>query len=755
MKQLNSQTKMVILALSLVLGFGIAILWAGIKVTWVDGEMWRNRAEQRTKNYIEKQAHRGNIYSSDGKILATTVPECDLYLDFSRRAMKDKHGRVMLITDSIHNRIDTVFFTPIPDSSYNKYVDSVCIILHNAFPDSSVSSYRRLIDKYRNAPKPRGCICIKRHLPYSDWDRICKLENWGRGVVKYVDGKSVIHNKRFHTYGNLAESVIGFNISYLTDNYTGLEGYYDSILHGQDGLVLCRRLTWGSWIPVRQGSNIAASESDSIRTDSIPGHPVIDGKDIVATIDTRLQDMAHYSLERTLRRYGSTAGCAILMESATGNVLVCSSLIRDTATGNYKEEPYRNVAITDLYEPGSIFKPVILTAMYNDQTFTLDTSMLLPVGKRQFSKNSREVVDHGLPNSKYPLWKAVAVSSNVAFCYLGWHFYDSRRDSLRRQVMSIFPYGKLNVDLKNKEYNCKANPLTNDNDFLRFCYGYTSTVSPLRMATFYNAIANKGKMVKPRFCRGIINNGELEELPVEVINESICSESTAEMLRNLLIGVVEEGTGDNIRNETYSIAGKTGTAVTSPGAPTSNATFVGFFPADKPKYTCLVMLRDIYRFGRDAAPVFQDIADCVVSLDKDLDCRPTIKHLEEKYSKNLKDNAFKHHTPTVSKAPQAEVRQNYKRLGLKYSIVTHKALWCSFQDPDDENGTPAAYIPYEPPRGQVPNCYGMTIKDALLLCRSMGLDVTFEGFGKVYSQEPHSRTPLYKGTKIHLKLKND
>ena len=746
--RITTRMKIGVLFLILTVGFGVAILWSGIKVTWVDGDMWRERAANMSKDYMPMKAHRGNIYSSDGKIMATTVPECDLYFDFSIRPELDNKGNIKY-REGTH---DTIFVKTIADSNYDKYIDTVCLILHEAFPDSSAATFRTLIDSKRNAKKPRGCVRIKRHVPYSDWDRICRLPGWRRAVVKYVDGKSVIHNRRFHTYGNMAESTIGISTSYLEENYTGLEGYYDSILRGRDGKVLCRRLTRGSWIPVRQGTTIAVSESDSLLTDSIPEYRVVDGQSIVATIDTRLQDIAHYSLEKALSRYGSTAGCAILMEVETGNVLVNSSLILDT-TGRYVEQPYRNVSLTDLYEPGSIFKPVLLTAMYNDPSFSLDTSMLLPVGRKQFSKNSKMVEDHGIPNGMYPLWKAVAVSSNVAFCELAWRFYNnSRRDTLFAQVASIFPFQKLDVDLVGTEYKSRTHKLTYDNDFLRFCYGYTSAVSPLRMATFYNALANKGKMVKPRFCKGVIVDGELEELPVKVINERICSEETAATLRDMLVGVVEGGTGDNIKNDTYSIAGKTGTAVTSPNAPTSNATFVGFFPADKPKYTCLVMMRDIKSFGRNAAPVFLDIADCVVSLDKSLDCRPTMNKMAEIRQKQQSKRGMVYQLPTVSKAPQAELRLVHKRLGLDYSNVTMQSKWCTFREPVDSLGLRAAYIPYETPHRQVPNCYGMTIKDALLLCRSVGLDVSFEGYGKVVSQEPKRGTPLKKGMKVHMKL---
>ena len=735
-----SKGKMILLYLFLILGSGVAILWAMIKVQWVEGDMWREKSDKRTKVRQVEQARRGNIYSSDGKILATTVPVCDLYLDFSKKPAVDNRGVVK--RDTLTG--DTVFVSPIGEANYKKYLDSACLILHRAFPDSTAESFKVRLERMRNAPKPRGCNLVMRAMPYTEWMQICRLPGWSRGVVRYVDGNSVIRKLRFHAYGNLAESVIGFRYSYTRDEYSGLEGYYDSVLRGHDGLILCRRLTKGIWLPVDQGALIHDSERALVDTEVDPEHPTIDGHDIVATIDTRLQDIAHYSLQRTLAKLGASAGCAILMEVQTGNVLVSSSLVHDT-TGKYIESPNRNVPIADLYEPGSIFKPVILTAMYNDQSFHIDSSTVLPVGVKQFSSKSKEVKDHGLPNDRYPLWKAVAVSSNVAFCELGWRFYNNRRDTLLSQVRSIFPYERLGVDLRGPEPRCRTNSLLSDNDFLRFCYGYTSSVSPLRMATFYNALANKGRMVKPRFCKAIIVDGKVEELPVETINEHVCNPDITDTLRDMLLGVVEEGTGDNIKNETYTIAGKTGTAETSPGAPTSNVTFVGFFPADKPKYTCLVMLRDVYRFGRDAAPVFQNIADCVVALDKELDCRPTVKHLASRGYSGI---------PVSGKAPKPEVSRAYRRLGIEPAEITARTAWCTFSEPVDSIGRAAAYVSYNVPRGVVPNCYGMTIKDALLLCRSIGLDVSFEGSGRVFSQTPHARTPMTKGMKVHLVLKN-
>lgn len=753
---ISGRTKAIVVFLTLTLGFGMLIIGALIRVIWVTGDEWREKASKSMSRYIPQKASRGNIYSSDGKTLATTVLECDLYLDFTQKLEPNKKDKSKM--DTLKTIADTNFGWSVIRKMASKkgpitldtvcYLDTVCNILHEVFPDMSVETFKRKIVYHRDTTH-RGCVLIKRHIPYNDWNRICRVHGWGRAVVKQVDSMSVIHYKRFKTYGNMAESVIGFNASYSNDVYSGLEGYYDSVLKGRDGLVRCRRLTRGTWIPVGRGSIISAD--DSLRTDSIPGHPVIDGKDIIATIDTRLQDMAHYSLEKSLRRYGSSAGCAILMEVATGNVLVCSSLVLDT-NGNYREMPDRNVPLSDLYEPGSIFKPILLTAMFNDTSFALDTSMLLPVGQKIFSKNSRVVKDHNVPIAQYPLWKAVAISSNVAFCELAWRYYGHRRDTLLSQVKAIFPYQPMMVDIRGPEYTGWTNTLRYDNNLLRFCYGYVSSVSPLSMAAFYNAIANGGSMVKPRFCRAIVDNGKVEELPVQYVHERICSRKTAETIRDLLVGVVEGGTGDNIKNETYAIAGKTGTAETAPGSPLSNVTFVGFFPADKPKYTCLVMMRDVrHVFGRNAAPVFLDIADCVVSLDKDLDCRPTLENLAEKYAQrggSIDD------PPTVSKAPQITIRRAYRKMGLDYSYISKVGRWSYYHSADDSISVRAGYEPYKVPAGQIPNCYGMTVRDALFLCRSVGVDVTFEGYGKVYAQEPKARTPLAKTEKkVHLKLK--
>lgn len=750
---ISPRAKIILLYLLLVLGFGIAILWASVKVIWVNGDMWRAKASNRTMNYVEQPAHRGNIYSSDGKLLATTVPECDLYLDFGKHPELDNRGKVRKTSTG-----DTIFFTPISDSAFVNGIDTVCSILGNAFPEKGASYYKDTITKLRNSTSARkGCLRIERHVPYSDWDKICRVKGWSAGVVKYVDGVSVIHNKRFHTYGNMAECVVGFNPTDFEKKYTGLEDYYDSILRGQDGLILCRRLTRGAWLPVEQGSTIPASAGDSVRTDPIPGHPVVDGVDIVTTIDTRLQDIAHYALERTLRNMNGSAGCALLLEAETGNVLVSASLVRDS-NGNYYESRYRNVAVKDKYQPGSVFKPVVLTAMYNDPEVHLDTAMLLPVGQKRFSTTSTIVLDHGDDRrDTVPLWRAVQTSSNVAFSELGWRFYNKRRNDLLKRITDIFPFENINPDITGTEYDCTPKgerySMRSDDNFLRMCYGYTITVSPLRLATFYNALANGGKMMKPRFCKALVKDGVRTELPPQVLKEHVCSQQTASTIRDMLVGVVEHGTGDNIASENYSIAGKTGTAEkSSTDRNIHNITFVGFFPADKPKYTCLVLIEDVDKrfYGRSVSPVFKEIADCVVSLDKDLDCRPTMKNLMQRNAKERHKGGYS--LPTTTKAPTNDVRRIMKLLGLNQSDVTSNSLWCTFTQPSDSTGT-AAYVNYELP-DVVPNLIGMTIKDALLMCRSMGLDVTFEGYGKVVSQEPRARSPIAPGKKIHLKLKS-
>lgn len=739
---------MVALYLLLTLGLGSAIVAHIVKIQFVQGDLWRSQGTKRESLLRTDPARRGNIYSSDGKILATTVTECYLYLDLLDTIVLDNKGKPRL------NKNGEPLESGIPDSSFHRYLDTVCLLLHEAVPMYPAAHYRNHIATERAKARPSRCFSVLRSpkgypmsIPYSTWLAIKRLPGWGRGVVTRVDGQSVQRQVRAHIYGNLAGNTIGFENN--KNNYTGLEGYYDSILRGQDGIALCRRLTKGIWLPdePRERKEIP-QRTDGDKVDTIVVQNKVDGRDIVSTIDTRYQDIAESSLRKALRQYGGSAGCAILMEMETGYVLACANLAIDTIRHDYREVRDRNVAVSDIYEPGSTFKTVILSAMFEDPQVKIDTSMRLPARYKNFGGVNGEIKDDHGDWDSLSLKRVIEQSSNVGMCDLGWQLYSERRDTLRGLVEGMFPYEKLNPDVVAPEYGLRINNLwASKRDFLNFCYGYSTNISALRLITFYNALGAGGRMVKPLFCRAVVDeNGRQREVKPVVLNPSICSKSTARMMHDLLENVVENGTGNNIKNNTYGIAGKTGTSVHSyVNLKRYNASFCGFFPSENPRYTCLVVVKDIPYYGRQAALVFKSISDCVVAIDKRLSdggVKSVWPTLEEDSAKALQ-------RPTVTKGDQTYLPDVYKLLRVPYRTTDPDSRWVAYQPATDS--TQATYIPYAPAEGKVPNCYGMTAKDAVELLQSMGYRAQVRGYGRVFNQSVKGQAK--QGTTVVLTLK--
>ena len=719
-------TKMLVLYLLLVLGAGGAMLWATIKTQVVEGDMWRDIASKREWIDRVEPARRGTIFSSDGKVLATTVPVCDLCLDLGRWPKKDSKGAIVkrdgkaVMESCITN-----------DSAFRANIDKVCNILHTQFPHKSKQYYfNRIWNEYRK-DNPCRCLYVERKVPDSQWEAIRALPGWERCVVTKTADGSVMGYVRAHIYGNLGENVVGLHYNTKTqEGYTGLEGYYDSVLRGQDGLYRCRRLTIGIWLPVEGGF-----EPDE---DSTLLHRRVDGKSIIATIDTRYQDIAESSLRASMNKYGGQRGCAILMEVGTGYVLACSSLTRDTS-GRLTEKLWSNVACSDHYEPGSTFKTVAMTSMLNDKQIALDTSKRVRAGgEKVYSSTSKTISDgHGDAHDTANLAGVLMRSSNIGMCELTWEYYRNRRGDFKKGIEDIFPFGVMHPDLDVIETPTRVVPLNSDRDFLNLSYGYSCTVTPLQLVTFYNAIANGGRMVKPLFCREILDGGRRREVKPVVMNERVCSEETAKQMREMLVGVVEKGTGSNIYNTVYGIGGKTGTSLNIKDQSIKNSSFVGFFPADNPRYTCLVLLEGTSIAGRQAAaPVFKKIADCVVAFDKELG------------SIRLQDSG-RVVRPVVAKGKRAQISRIHQLLGLPFVVIDSTAAteWTIFDSEHD------GYRNYQLPTGVVPDCRGMTIRDAMQLLRKTGYKVRFSGQGKVVDQTPKTRTAAKKGTTVMLELR--
>lgn len=716
-------TKMLVLYLLLVLVVGGAMLASTIKTQVVDGDMWREKAKAREEIERIEPARRGTIFSSDGKVLATTVPVCDLCLDLGRwprMTAQDREKNPKQYKDYVKR-----------DSAFCANVGVVCRILHTQFPAKSEQYFRdRIMNEYNKAKRSR-CLYVARRVPYSQWETIRKLPGWGGYVVNKTAEGSVTSYIRAHIYGNLGENTIGLH--YKTpdkEGYTGLEGYYDSVLRGKDGKYICRRLTLGTWLPMEDG-DVPDEDSTLIQ------HRV-DGKSIVATIDTRYQDIAESALRSSMNQYGGQAGCAILMEVKTGYVLACSSLTRDTM-GQLRENLWSNVACSDSYEPGSTFKTVVMTSMFNDKKIALDTAKRVRAGGvKRYSTTSGEINDgHGYATDTSSLPGVLAKSSNVGMCELAWEYYRNRRDDMKKGIEDIFPFGRMHPDIEVLEPNTRAGKLSSDRDFLNMSYGYSATVTPLQLITFYNAIANDGRMVKPLFCREILEGGRSRQIKPIELNAKVCSPEVAAQMRAMLVGVVEHGTGNNIRNAVYGIGGKTGTTQGISDKSIKNSSFVGFFPAENPRYTCLVLVERTSIAGRyAAAPVFRKISDCVVAFDKELG------------SIRLSDSG-RVERPVATKAPRGQMESIHRLLGLPFVVVdsTTPTPWTFY---DNAAG---GYVNYRVPSGVVPDCSGMTVRDAMRLLHDAGLKTRFRGQGKVVSQSPQPRTPVKQGATVTLELK--
>ncbi len=736
---------MTVLYLVLTLGVGAAIIANLVSIQWVHGDDWRERGDKRVADVRPDPARRGNIYSSDGKVLATTVTECDLYLDLYNTIDVDDKGRVK--RNSKGEEMET---GPIVDSNLTNYIDSACMMLHEAFPHRSAQYYRDRIMNERSKPNPGRCFLVQRGVPYSVWTRISNLPGWRRGVVKSVDHQSVQHQVRAHIYGDLAGNVIGFRNDLREGTYTGLEGYYDSVLRGQDGLYNYHRLTMSTWLPGdpnTQGHIERRTDDDQI--DTIVLRHRIDGSSIISTIDTRYQDIAESALRKALHQYRGTSGCAILMEMKTGYVLACANLSVDTSIHDFREVRDRNVTVSDVYEPGSTFKTLLLTAMLSDPSIKIDTAMQVKVGYKDFGGKYGVIKDdHTLAGrDSLNVREVIEQSSNVGMCELGWMYFNNRRDTLRHIVERMFPYGKLNPDLNAPEYKTYINDLHASNrDFLNFCYGYSTRVTALQVITFYNALGAEGRMVKPLFCRAIVDGDRTTEIKPVVLNPQICSRETARMMRTMLEGVVENGTGNNIKNNTYGIAGKTGTAVDY-RTHLYNGSFAGFFPSENPRYTCLVVLQNSPAYGRQAALVFKAIADCVVAVDKGL----SDGGVKSVWPQLQEDSTMAQTRPRLMRGNQKDIRTLYKKLRMPYYSADSSSTWVFYQEATDS--TRAQYYPYTPAEGKVPNCIGMTAKDASALLHSAGYRALVTGYGKVVSQTPRAGQAAKKGSRIELILR--
>ncbi|MEI6695520.1 MAG: penicillin-binding transpeptidase domain-containing protein [Bacteroidota bacterium] len=680
-----------------VLIFSLIIIYKVINIQFVEGDQWRKRAENLTLRYESVEAIRGNIISSDSNLLATSIPIFDVKLDLDK--------------------------TVIPSDTFKFYLNALSDSLSRIFPEKSKEEFKNLLLIGRQ--KEERDFLLRRDIDYTQLKRMRSFPILKRGKYK---GGFIVEEKDYRKmpFKELGSRTIGYK-NIKENLYVGLEGAYSKELEGVSGKRLIRKIANGIWRPVEHDNQIEPEN----------------GKDIVTTIDINIQDVAEHALRKCLDSNEADHGCAVLMEVETGYIKAIANLKRHK-DGTYGEDI--NYAIWESAEPGSTFKLASLISVLEDGKF--DTNELVNTGKCTYADRTMED-SHEQGYGRISLARAFEVSSNVGISEI---VYRTFKDKPQKYIDFLYEMSlnkPLGLDIKGEGLpfikNTK-NPTWSRTSLPWMAIGYELQLTPLQTLTLYNAIANKGKMVKPLFVKEILQTGKLiERKEAIIINKSICSEKTLNKVQSILEGVVEHGTAKHLMNTVYKIAGKTGTAKIDYGnnkdSKVYRASFVGYFPADKPKYSCIVIVNNPtkgqYYGGAIAAPVFKEIADKVYATQ--LDIHQTNKNMNAKIA-----------IPYVTAGNQQELFTIYTALNLPFLTNNANALYIASQRSDSLQ----KYIQKNFNPKLVPDVNGMGVKEAVYLLEKSGLKVTISGKGKVIGQSIPAETPILKGSIIYLTLSN-
>lgn len=715
------------LIVSLLLLFGIMILFSAAKIAFsAEGKRWREVGEKET--VIKDRVilpKRGNIYTYDGKLLATSEPLYAVYMDFWAEGMQK----------------DTLI----------KYVGPLSVALSKKFPDRTAAQYKTLIvngwslrEKEKRQMRSNAQKGIEKKVRLKS--RYVRLV---RRDISYVDLKEIRtypflnqrsnrsgliaeeKNARKRPFGNLANRTVGNVYKDMEKGgSSGLEMRYDSLLRGVEG-VKSRRKIQGRWTDIEE---IAAK----------------DGYDIVTTLDADIQDITERALRAKLVETSAESGTAVIMETGTGEIKGIANLDR-MSNGNYSEGNPN--AFSYMNEPGSTFKTVTVMVALDDGAITPTDSF--HVGNGLFSHNGRWVRDHywrqGRDRGYLTVKEGMELSSNVVMSKIVLKAYADHPEKFVKGIDKIGLRKKLSWDVPLSGIEGTSSIRFPDDKtgywskttLPWMSFGYESKVPPIYMLMFYNAIANDGKMIKPFIAKTLLKDGKVvRRYRPEVVNERICKESTLEEIRNMLLGVVENGTAKVVKSDYFSIAGKTGTAQIASGGGYSDyyVSFCGYFPADNPKYTCFVGIRKpkgVPSGGGQAGMVFKNIAEQTY-------LRRTHLRVEDA-GVDL----------AVRKMPAAK-NGNWKNLRTVLSMLDFEAV-----APHNDSGWVKMQLDstlYRPQTlavnpDKVPNVLGMGARDALYLLEKSGLRVALSGSGKVATQSISPGSKAVRGATVNITLR--
>ncbi|MBS1599246.1 MAG: transpeptidase family protein [Bacteroidetes bacterium] len=685
---------------------GLFVLGKAFYIQRVQGNYWRGLSDSLHQKFVALNAERGTIYSEDGNMLSTSIPYFNIYIDFGADGLREKNGK-----------------------RFKENVDSLSICLANLFKDQNAVAYKReLLQGYRNSDR---YYLLQKNLSFEQYKtlRSFPLVKLGRNKSGFI---TEVNSKRLNPFGLLANRTIG--LARANAQCVGLERTYDTLLKGENGSRLVRYMAAGTYIPV-EGYEIEPEN----------------GKDVLTTINVNIQDIAENALLKMLIENECEHGTAIVMETSTGKIRAMANLGRQS-DGSYWEDLNYAIHAT---EPGSTFKLATMLSLLEDKEVKLTDHVNLENG--QWNINRRTVYDA----EKHPgeqdvtVKKAFEVSSNVGMAKLVTNNYSKDPQQFIDRLKKLHLNQVTGVDLAGETQPIVKTPKSKTwsaTTLPWMAFGYEVLVSPLQTLTLYNAIANNGTMLKPYLVDNIQSGGRVEKQnkPV-VITEKICSEKTLRDLKECVEGVCIEGTAKTLfKNSLYKVAGKTGTALVANGSRgyadhIYQSSFVGYFPADHPQYTCIVVIKNKpfakkFLGASVAGPVFKEVSDKLMSLETNQD-KVMMAAINETMRK--KDSAQYYYSGKTK-----DIKHVMQELQVTYKDSTTKADWAKMYPSNYEAVLNEKSIDQK----MVPDVKGMGLKDALSLLEERNIKVVAKGIGKVKQQSIQPGTVLTKNETLTLEL---
>lgn len=690
---------------------GFAVIGKAMYIMTAEKQYWTDVAARLKADSIDVMPNRGNILSSDGQLMASSIPEYKIYIDF--KAGDEKKDSILLAD-----------------------MDSICNGLHTIFPEKSAADFKKhMMEGYEK--KSRNWPIWKKRIDYGTCAEVKKLPVFN--MPRYKGGfKAEAFNARRRPFGSLAQRTVGEMYGAKDTAKCGIELSCDSILRGKIGKKHRRKIL-NKYL-------------------DIPVLPPTDGADIVTTIDVTMQDIAERAVVDELKKINGDMGVAILMEVETGDV---KAIVNMERLGNgYAERVNR--AISYRCEPGSVFKVASFLVALDDGV--VDTSYVIHTGSGVMQMHGRWMKDHNWRRGGYQdinVARTLEVSSNIGVSHVIDKYYYNNPE---KYVSGLYRVG-INEDLKlpiigylppkirMPEKNNRGQYTNWSKTALAWMsIGYETQIAPINTVTLYNAIANDGKMMRPRFIKKIVKNGEtIQEFPPEVIKEQIAKPTTIKTMQTILEHVVSQGLGKKAGSALFKVAGKTGTAQVSQGAKGYKSgvvqywlSFAGYFPADDPKYSCIVCLKKSglpASGGGMSGLVFHNISEAIMAKNLKIDVAdskdstsimiPDVKNgnmmAAEYVLRNLDidsdtewEGSFAYGNPIWGKASSNETTVNLSKENTSEHIV--------------------------------PNVQGMGARDAVYLLENRGLKVKLVGRGKVKSQSCAAGKTAVKGTECVLIL---